>query len=169
MLVQLADDPEDLAHDQRREPERRLVEHQQLRPPHQSTGEREHLLLAARERARPLLATLGDPGEIRRHPVDVRLQRSLRPRVAAEPQVLDDREIGERSAPLGNVGDARLRDRLGPAAQRLPVEDDLTAAPHGAGHRAQRRRLAGAVRAEDGDDRALGTVIETPRRACTGP
>ena len=53
-LVQLADDAEDLAHDQRREPERRLVEHEQPRPRHQRAREREHLLLAAGERARRL-------------------------------------------------------------------------------------------------------------------
>ena len=73
-LVQLADDPEDLAHDHRREPERRLVEHQQARSRHQRAREREHLLLAARQRPRRLVARARDPREPLRHPVDVGLE-----------------------------------------------------------------------------------------------
>src|SRR5436190_16533403 len=43
----LRDGLEDGAHDERREPERGLVEQQHLRPAHQRTGKGEHLLLAA--------------------------------------------------------------------------------------------------------------------------
>src|SRR5689334_21453005 len=50
-LVQLADDAEDLRDEERREPERRLVEQQQPGAEHQRPREREHLLLAAAERA----------------------------------------------------------------------------------------------------------------------
>ena len=51
-LVDRADDPEDLLHHERGEPEGRLVEKEQARPQHQRAGEREHLLLPAGERAR---------------------------------------------------------------------------------------------------------------------
>ena len=52
------DDLEDLGDELRCEPERRLVEHQELRVGHQRPADREHLLLAAREVSRPLPTTL---------------------------------------------------------------------------------------------------------------
>src|SRR5262245_5629813 len=48
LAVELADRAEDLANDQRRQAERRLVEQQQPRPAHQRARDRQHLLLAAR-------------------------------------------------------------------------------------------------------------------------
>ena len=78
------------------------------------------------------------------------------PRVRAEAQVLPHRELGERAAALGHVGDAEARDGVGPArAEPLAGEAELAVAPHRARDRAQRRRLAGAVRAEHGRDLAL--------------
>jgi hypothetical protein len=53
------------------------------------------------------------------------------------------------------VGDARARGRVGPTRQPRPVERDVAAPPDGAGDRAQRRRLARAVRAQDGDELAF--------------
>src|SRR5688572_5585614 len=132
LLVQLGDDPEDLARDQRRKAERRLVEEQEPRPAHQGAREREHLLLAARERARVLVDPLAQPREPRAHAFDVRVERAA-PRVGAEPQVLLDRELAERAAALGDVRDAELGDRLRAApAERLAVEEELAASLHGA-------------------------------------
>jgi len=53
--VQFADRREDLAHDERGETERGLVEEQEARARHQRAGDRQHLLLAARERAAALV------------------------------------------------------------------------------------------------------------------
>src|SRR4029079_17292605 len=47
--IELADDLEDLLHDQGSEAERWLIEQQQAGPRHQGAGDRQHLLLAARE------------------------------------------------------------------------------------------------------------------------
>jgi hypothetical protein len=58
VAVELADDLEDLLDVERRQAERGLVEQQQLRPAHQRAGDRQHLLLAARQRAGALLAAL---------------------------------------------------------------------------------------------------------------
>src|SRR5919198_3362619 len=49
LAVDGAHDAEDLAGDERREPERGLVEEQQARPQHERAPDREHLLLAAGE------------------------------------------------------------------------------------------------------------------------
>src|SRR5258708_4641619 len=52
LRVDLAHDLEDRLDEDRREAERRLVEHQELRLRHERAADREHLLLAAGERAR---------------------------------------------------------------------------------------------------------------------
>ena len=65
--------------------------------------------------------------------------------------------------PFGHVRDAAPRHRLGRAAEDLAaVEDHVPGRLHGAGDRAQRRRLAGAVRAEDRDEVA---VVDAQRDA----
>ena len=151
-LVQLADDPEDLGDDERRETERRLVEEQEPRPLHHRAREREHLLLAARERARLLGPALLQPREVVEHAAEVVAQRAAAG-VRAETEVLPDGELDERAAALRHVRDAEPRGRLGAAArERLSRELERAGAPHGARDRAQRRRLARAVRAEDRDD-----------------
>src|ERR1700736_6249143 len=64
LLVDLADHLEDLLDDERRQPQRGLVEQQQARPAHQRAADRQHLLLAPRERAAALaLAALQDGEE----------------------------------------------------------------------------------------------------------
>ena len=58
----------DVAHDQRRQPEARLVEHQQARRGHQRPAQRQHLPLAARERVGTLRAAFGQARESARTP-----------------------------------------------------------------------------------------------------
>src|SRR5262249_36260954 len=47
--IEFADDLEDLLHDQRGKAERWLIEQEQAGPRHEGAGDRQHLLLAARE------------------------------------------------------------------------------------------------------------------------
>src|SRR5690349_7274447 len=61
--IDLDDGPEDVAHEQRCDAERGLVQQQHARPAHQRAAHRQHLLLAARERARELLSALPEPRE----------------------------------------------------------------------------------------------------------
>ena len=58
------DDVEGALDDVGREPERGLVEHDELRPRHQRAADREHLLLAARQRAGGLVPPLGEPRKL---------------------------------------------------------------------------------------------------------
>ena len=62
------DQREQLLDQQRREAERRLVEDEQLRLGHQAAADREHLLLAAGQRAGALALPFGEPREDREHP-----------------------------------------------------------------------------------------------------
>src|SRR5581483_2027901 len=147
--------PEDLGDDERRETERRLVEQQEPRPLHDGAPEREHLLLPARERARLLGASLLEPREVLEDAREVVLERTA-PDVRAEAEVLPDGELREGAPPLRDVGDAESRHRLRPfPCDRPPRELDRPAPTHRSGHGAQRRRLAGPVRAEDRDDLPL--------------
>ena len=63
-----------------REPEARLVEHQQPRLAHQRAAERQHLPFAARKRAGELMAPLGKPGKQRVDP----LEQGRNPRLVGE-------------------------------------------------------------------------------------
>src|SRR5205823_4957504 len=122
---------------------------------HERAREREHLLLAAAERPRLLVASLFQPGEVGLDAREVVLER--RPaRVRAEAQVLPDRQLGERAPAFGDVGDAETRRRVRACSiERAAGEANGAVAPHRAGDRPQRRRLARAVRAEDGGDLSL--------------
>src|SRR5689334_5893959 len=57
-LVQLAHDAEDILDDDRRQAEGRLVEHHEAGRAHEAAADRQHLLLAARERAGELALAL---------------------------------------------------------------------------------------------------------------
>ena len=63
LLVDRADDVEHLVDEHRRQAHRRLVHQQQLRPRHQRAADRDHLLLAARQRAGILVEPLLDARE----------------------------------------------------------------------------------------------------------
>src|SRR5579862_3606284 len=83
LFVQLADDPEQLRHQHGRQPERRLVQQQELRSEHERTRERQHLLLTAAQRPGLLTAALREPGEVREDALELGLDRAAA-RVGAE-------------------------------------------------------------------------------------
>ena len=114
--VEAGDGREDLLDHLRRQTHARLVEQQQARARHQRAAERQHLLLAARQRARGLPPTLGEAREHREDALEIRRALGAGPRVAAEQQVVDDRQRAERLAALGHLGDARAG--RGPPAAR---------------------------------------------------
>ena len=149
--------PEHDVDDRRREPERRLVEQQDVGLGDQRARDRELLLLAAGECARLALAELLDD---RKELVDAREDRSDAaagaPRRQAEAKVLLDRQLGEDAPALGHERNAAARDLLGRAAdERLAAEPDVAADDRSDAHdRVQGRRLAGAVRADQADDLA---------------
>jgi hypothetical protein len=65
------------------EPQRRLVEHEQLRTGHERPRDGEHLLLAARQRPAELLGALAQDGEALEHALEVLGVRAARPRTKA--------------------------------------------------------------------------------------
>src|SRR5262249_3837611 len=151
----LADDPEDRLDEVRGEAERRLVEEHQPRTGEERAADREHLLLATRERAGPLSDALLQSRKESEHAIAVfqDLAPGL-PRERAEVEVLVDGEVGEDAASLVDLRQAEAEDLVrGQAGEIAAVEDDpARGALAEAAHRPERGRLARAVGADERDD-----------------
>ncbi len=156
--VQGPDRVENLPRDQGGEAERGFVQHQQARAAHQGAADRQHLLLAAGQRAAALGHALLEPRKQR--------EDALQPAgaiglaavggVGAHLQVFRNAHARENPAAFRRLGDAQpgdfVRRHVGDV---LPVEFDLAGAGAGlAEDRHHQRRLAGAVGADQGDDLA---------------
>ena len=109
--------------DLRRETRRRLVEHQQPRPRHQRAPDRQHLLLAAAQRPRPLALSLLQPREELEHE---RQRLAVRPpRIRAEREILFTVIAGNRCRSAGTYAIPARAIAVGRTARQiLPVEDD---------------------------------------------
>ena len=95
----------------RREPRRRLVEHQHLRFGHQRPAHREHLLLAAAHRSGILTTALGEPREQVEH--ELLAPRFWATRKRAEGEVLGDGHVREQMAFGRHVRQPATRDPMG--------------------------------------------------------
>src|SRR5712664_1485125 len=100
---------QDRVHDARHDAEARLVEHQEARPRHERARDRQHLALAAGERARALVNALAQHREEAEDALE-HLLAALRVAVAegAEAQVLGHREAAEETPALGDERDAEV-------------------------------------------------------------
>ncbi len=149
-LAHALERPRDLRDEERREALRRLVDEQDAVVVEQRPGDRDHLLLAARERPRALRRPLRELGE---EVVDEVVPR--RAVAHREAEVLLDGEPGEDVAVLGHVADAAADD---PVRRQPPDllagERDAPLRRHEPHQRAQRRRLADAVPPEQRGDAA---------------
>src|SRR5690606_32063574 len=166
-------DLEDLRDDERRQAERRFVQQEQARAQHQGAADREHLLLAARERARLLVPTFAQAGKAFVHPLDVLGHGPLvASHIGAEPQVFLHAEAREGAPAVGHMADAQAHHVLGRHADEfLALELDGAAGAAHLAERAQRGGLAGAVRPEDRGDAALLEVerdVEEDLRLAVG-
>ena len=157
--VDRAQDFENVGDDQRREAERGFVEQQQAGSQQQRARDREHLLLASRERAGLLAPALREPRKIPEDPLEIRLDRvAILADVGAEPKVLLDGQIGERAPAVGHVRDAQPRYVLGSARghRRSPKVDP----PRAADHRADRAQDRGLPRSVGAQQRRHSAVFD---------
>src|SRR5437762_6129250 len=148
-----------------------LVHQQEPRLRHQRSGDRQHLLLAARERPGHLRLSLPQLGEEREDLVELGGEpRPVAPREGSHLKVLVHGERGEELAAFGNPGDAELMD----AVRREPVDRPaLELDRAGAGLQKPKDRLdgaalPGAVGAEDGPDLSLGDLKADARYGGVG-
>src|SRR5713226_2583098 len=133
-----------------------LVHQQQPRLRHQRPSDRQHLLLAARERPGHLRPSLAQPREEREDLVELgREPRAVAPREGSHLEVLVHGESGEELAAFGDPGDAELVDAVrGEPVDRPALELD------GAGARLQEP--------EDGLDVSLGDLEADARHGADG-
>ena len=109
-------------------PEGRLVEQQNVGARDERAGDRELLLLPARERARRTAAELAQHREQLVHLAQSTGRAPVPARSQPEPQVLLDGEVAEDAPSLGHECHAGPGDRLGRvAADRAPAQPDVAA------------------------------------------
>ena len=124
-LAMRCDDRVEVVDDQRREAHRELVEQQHLRVDGQRAGHREHLLLAARQRARELLAPLGQAWEPREGAVE-HVCAAACPAYVAMRRFSVTVRFGKTPRPSGHEAEASTRQRVGPGlADAHAVEQHL--------------------------------------------
>src|SRR5579872_804886 len=128
----------------RRQTQARLVEQQQLRLRHQRAADRDHLLLAARERA----CSEPQPRAQRRkeieHVLELRVETgAIAARVRTQEQILAHRERSEELTALRHDGDASPRHRLRRSAGDVVAQKTHAAAARRieADDRSEQRRL----------------------------
>ena len=117
-----------------------------------------------------LPAPLGQTREAREHAAEIRGDCRVAADVGAEPQIVEHRHFGEQFALLRHEAEAALDALLDLEAGKIDAVERDAAAEAQQAHRAgQQRRLAGAVRADDGDDPPGSTASETLRTASALP
>src|SRR5712692_3775095 len=133
VLLERLDRPEHLLDDHRGEAHRWFVEQHHLGPRHQRAADRQHLLLAARERAGSLLLALLQTREEGVDALQISLGESAeaeepgQPAIRAEEQIVLDRERAEDLATLRRVRQAETCDaRCLLPLDRLAVEHHPT-------------------------------------------
>src|SRR5712692_2538510 len=159
--VDLRDAPEDGVHQRGSQAHGRLVEHEQPGTRGEAATDGEHLLLAARQRSRELVAAGGEDGEQLEDAAEVvvpPLARARRQRTHLE--VLHHGHGAEHLAPLGDVRDAEPGARVGRDAQEVAavVEDVAGHGSHRSRDGLEERGLAGAVGPHDGHELSLADL-----------
>src|SRR5664280_1000318 len=160
--LELPDGSDHVLDDGRRQALARFVDEQQLPGLDDGAGHREHLLLPARQKARPVLPEALPRRELAKDQIQtpgVDVFRSFGP-PGREENVLAHGEVREDPHVLGHVCDPAPRD-----LRRLEGGDVLALEPHRARRdvpeahdAAQRRRLAGAVAPEKDGQLAAGNL-----------
>ena len=157
LALELGDGLEDPLDHEWRQPEGRLIEQEQARPAHEGPPDRQHLLLAARQRPAGLLQPLLEQREESEHHVQVgrdRLGVSLRD--GSQTEVVADRQATEDPASLRAVRDAEGHDPVGRCVRDIgPFERNGPVRwPEQPRDRAQDGRLARPIRADQRDELA---------------
>ena len=153
--MQGTDGLEHLAHQRRRQAERRLIEHDQARRPHQATRERQHLLFAARERAGCLTRTFLQARKHREDPLDALADMAARMRQqTADLEVVVHAQRRKDLPPLGHLADAEITDPVAVESGDFPPleADGARTRFQDSGQCTDQRGLAGAIGTDERDD-----------------
>jgi hypothetical protein len=130
------------------------IEYDQFRLAHQTTGDRQHLLLATRHGTGDLVAALGEPRKRLVHPL-ARLAgaRTSAFEHRADIEVFLNRQRRKYLPPLGDLTDAKIADAVARQAGDVgTLETDASGTRLlDAGDRTDQARLAGPVGTDDRD------------------
>ncbi len=173
--IQFFDRLENLFHDEWRQAQRRLIQQQQFRPPHQRASDRKHLLLAAGQRAAALMRARFQQREQGVDTFQIRVEAvGIVGNDRAHLQILEHRHAREDAPALRRLHDAEPRD-LVHRELRDVASLKQNAAVAGAGaakDRHHQRGLARAVAADQRDDLALIDIetdaVQDRQHAVTG-
>ena len=128
---------------------RRLVEHEQVRQPQHRLRDREPLAHALAVGLHPAVHVVAEAGDLQRL-VQVGVLRRPPGRAPEQPQVLQPRHVRQEPRSLDERADPR--EHRGAGADRVPEDHDPALRRRDQPHEhPQRRRLAGAVRAEQAE------------------
>jgi len=148
----------DLGDHARHQPLGGLIEQDDLGLEHHRARDREHLLLAARERPARLVAPLPQDGEVGVHLLEQRLATGGRDPGTVEPgsQIFEHREQAEDPSLLRHPGDAEPGQPVRRHALQVASfeGDPAGGAPRHPHDGLERRRLAHTVAPEESDDLA---------------
>src|SRR5262249_33782248 len=151
-------DVEHALDDRRSETERRLVEQDELGPRHERAPDREHLLLAARQRPGRLPPALGEARKLIEYPHHIRRDlAAIAAQVSAHFQIFQYRHLWENVAPLRTMRDPEGENSAGRDMGDVAAfeRDRACDRVQQSRDRLQGRRLAGPVRADEGNELTL--------------
>ncbi len=135
---------------------------------HEPPADGDHLLLAAGERPRELPPPLRQLGEDREHVLEApRPLRASGGRIPSDQKVVEHGHLGEELPALRHVHDAKLDDPGGRETVEPMIVQQDAPGPRVEEPRdgLERRRLSGPVRADHGDDLAVGDLeADSPER-----
>src|SRR6516165_2616390 len=112
LLVQIADDIENLFHDQGGKAERRLIEHQEARTAHQGAAYRQHLLFTARERAAALGRSFLEAGKNGVNAFEIAFEMGELVNRSAHLKIFIDCHAREDAAAFRRLREAKPRDLM---------------------------------------------------------
>ena len=146
LAAQAVERGEQVVDDLRREAERRLVEQQDARPRHQAAGDRQHLLLAAREQARALVQPLAQARKALQHRLDVRARVGARRRNAPSRMLSSTLSSGNTWRPSGTSTTPRATTCSARRARSAPRRREWMPPRTGAVQSGERRASASTCR-----------------------
>ena len=155
--MELLDNIKNLIHQNGRQTHGGLIQHHQLGLAHQSPGHCQHLLLAAGEGARDLLAPLLQPGKPLEYLLDGIFNLASGPAVAAHFQILPNRHMLEDPSSLRAKSHAQGNDPVRRhTGNNLPIKGNRAGfGLHESRHGIQRGGLSRTVCTDQRHDLAL--------------
>ena len=148
---------ENLHFEPMRDADRGLVEEKQARPAHQGAADRDHLLLAAGQRARLLAGAFAQYAEQGVYTLQIGGNLcAVVAQIGAELQILEHGQFRKQTPSFRTMTYAARHNLMHRQFADIgAIKSQITAARQSARDRFQQRRLAGAVGTEHGNELAL--------------